>query len=422
MPWQRPAYSLLFRAAYAGAWPVLALRRMTNPKFRDEMRQRLGDPGFTVENHPRAAKGVVWIHAASVGELAAGEPVIKALMATGGFDVVLSTTTVAGRDLAKKRFPGLAATFLLPLDLPGAVDRTFSAVRPRCLVLLETEIWPNLLWRAARDNTPVVILNGRVSPRSFRRYRLVRGTLAAALPAVRAFGMRSAADADRIRTLGAPPDRVTITGNMKFDQARMTAAALRDTPPSPESLLVAGSTHPGEEKILLGAFATLRETHPDLRLVLVPRHITRAGAVTALVKAAGLRFALFTHARDRRSWPEVLVVDTLGDLPRLFAQATIVFIGGSLVPHGGHNLLEPAALGRPVLFGPHMENFEDETRAVLATGGGLRIRDGRHLSDALAFLLANDAEREHMGEDAEKAVRTNLGAVARNMGLLEQYL
>jgi 3-deoxy-D-manno-octulosonic-acid transferase len=307
------------------------------------------------------------------------------------------------------------------------VNRALDRIRPRAVLLTETELWPAFIRACTRRGIPVVAVNGRISPRSYPRYRRVRFWFGRVLREVRLFCMQSPEDAARIRDLGAPADRVHVVGNLKFDLAgdedpgegARVRGMLGLAPDRP--VLVAGSTHKGEEPVVLEAFARARDAVPDLALVLAPRHPERLDEVAGLLREARLRWARRSQAPVPGETAAILV-DTMGELARLYAAGTVVYIGGSLVPVGGHNVLEPAAHGRPVLFGPHMGNFAEMARLFLEQGAGLQVQDAAGLAAGAVRLLADPAEAARMGSAGRRIVATHRGAAQRTLALLEQVL
>ncbi|ROR34752.1 3-deoxy-D-manno-octulosonic acid transferase [Inmirania thermothiophila] len=399
-----PSYPWLLRALA----PVLAgytawrAGRRAGPRY---LRERLGLV-------PPTAPGAVWVHAASVGEVVTARPLLAAL-AAGGRRIVLTTHTETGAAVAARAgIPGLAHRYL-PLDLPGAVGRFLDRTRPACGLVVETELWPTLLTAAARRGIPVAIVNGRVSHRSLRGGRYHRRLAAAALGAVTAVLARSAADAEGFRTLGAPPERVRVIGNLKFAPPPQAAAPAR---PLPGPFVLAASTHEDEERRIGALWAGRRRGQA---LVIAPRHPERAGAVAAALAALGLavrrRSRGETVAGGAR---EVFLLDTVGELEPYLAHAEVVIMGGSFVPRGGHNLLEPARHGRAVVVGPHMENFAEETDRLLAAEAIVRVADEAALGPVLDALLADEARRRALGRRARAVLEAEADVVARYLDAL----
>ena len=417
---------LLYSAAvvcYALAMsPRLLYEAVRHGKYVGTLRERWGHLPDGVDPGGRPS---IWVHAVSVGEVQAARTLIPGLRDRyPGHRLWLSTTTRTGRAVAA----GIVAVdglFYFPLDLPPAVDRVLDRVRPVLFVAVDTELWPNLLRRCARRGVRTVLVNGRISDRSYPRYRLVRRWFRRVLADVDRCCAQSDESARRLVALGAPADRVVTTGNLKFD----ALPAPRPGPPSrdgdlPRSLglapdrpvLVAASTHPGEEGPVLDAFRRLRSRVPDLVLVLAPRHPERGAEVAALAADRGL--AVVRRSRlpeDGAGRADVVVLDTVGELPALFPAATVVFVGGSLAPVGGHNVIEPAAWGRPVMFGPHMENFAEIAELFLAHRAARRVSGAGELEPVLAELLADPRQRAELGAAARSLVEANRGAAARSL-------
>lgn len=373
-----------------------------------------------------SAKDVIWIQAVSVGEVALCRALIPALRQRfPERTIVFSTVTKTGNDLAKKLYGKDAIVIYFPLDFTITVKQAVSKIRPATYVMIETEIWPNLLGELSRRGVPTLMLNGRISDRSFRSYLLARPFLGKVLRRVGAFCMQSDLDAERIKAIGAPPDRVCVTGSMKFDVTApggegagpgfRQALGLRDG----DELFVAGSTHNGEEEAVLGVYTRLLADRPNVRLLIAPRHIERAGAVEKAVAKAGftsVRVSRLSAAAARPSDARtVYILDSIGHLGEAFAASTIVFIGGSLVTHGGQNPLEAAALGKPVLFGPHMFNFRNIAKVLLDSDAAVRVADADDLFAKASALLADRGRMSDLGWNAKRALANNRGATTRNL-------
>jgi 3-deoxy-D-manno-octulosonic-acid transferase len=405
------------------AYAPLALGRKLTTGAPLNLRARLGyDPR---PRHPRRSG---WIHAVSVGEAITALPLVAGLRERcPELPLVVTTVTETGACVVREHLAGVAEHRYFPLDLPGAIDRAVDAINPAVLVCMETELWPNLISRLHRRGVPVMMANGRLSDRSFRRYALVRRLLRATLEQIRTFAMQSEEDARRIVALGAPAARVVVTGNMKHDAVApdpTQAPAWRQRLGlRPEARVwIAGSTHPGEEEAVLDAHARARVEHPGLVLIVAPRHPARAGEVAGLVAARGWPTTLRSAPSDEGRPDAVVVLDTVGELATLYAVADVVFVGGSLVPRGGHNVLEPARLGKPVLFGPHTANFRDASALLAGSGGGLIVEGGPGLTARLCALLADEGERLRRGEAARRAVASRQGAVRHTLDLLADLL
>src|SRR3989338_4520475 len=333
---------------------------------------RLGRyPARVVE--PLVGRRPVWLHAVSVGEVLAARPLLRALAEQRPNDpLVLSTITPAGFTVASQQGPPVIPVYF-PLDLRSCVRRALEALHPRCLLLVESELWPNTLRVAASRGVPIAVVNGRLSPRAFARYRWVQPWLRGLLGQVAVFLMQSQDDADRVLALGVAPDRVKVTGSLKWDaslSARPSPQAVQETAArlgleASLAVIVAGSTHRGEEALILRAFQALRAAHPTARLIVAPRHLERIAEVEELLRRGGVRAARVSTLQAGQAW-DTAIVDGFGRLPLYYALASVVVIGGSFIPHGGQNPLEATGLGKPVVFGPSMHNFETITHQLLA--------------------------------------------------------
>ncbi len=372
-------YSAMLTLALAAYSPVFFLRRFARGGYRRDFRQRLGrfEPGLPAE--PRC-----WIHAVSVGEAATAAPLVRGIRARWPeMGIVVTTVTPTGARIVTGELGQIVTHRYFPLDLPGPIGRALGAVRPRFFVGMETELWPNFLRALAQSGVPSMIANGRISDRSFKRYRLVRPLVARMLGRVSVFAMQSEEDARRIVALGAPAERVVVTGNLKTDLVPAPSAT------DWEGLLgvgagdlvwIAGSTHRGEEAMILDVHERLQSRFPTLELVLAPRHPERTEEVERLIAERGLRSlrrsALSAGAAARGA---VVILDTVGELADLYRLAAVVFVGGSLVAAGGHNMLEPALRRKPVLYGPHTENFRDSASVLEMAGAAIVVKDASAL-------------------------------------------
>lgn len=373
----------------------------------------------------------IWIHAVSVGEVLAAQPLLHALTSADPREpLVLSTITPSGFEVAEKQLGERGIPIYFPLDLGLCVTRALNAIRPRVLVLVESELWPTVIRLSKARGIPVAVVNGRISPPAFRRYQWVRPWLAGLLQQVDLFLMQSQEDADRIIRLGAPPAKVRISGNLKWEaslRARPTLQAIQDTAErigldGQEAVLVAGSTHRGEEEVLLHAFQTLQASHALVRLIVAPRHLERLPELEGLVQQAGLTTLRLSQAADRRGEWHVGLVDTWGQLPHYYGLATVAFVGGSLVPHGGQNPLEAASLGKPIVFGPFMRNFADIARQLTAYQAARQLANAAELPTALQELLAHPAKAQAMGRRAQELTERSQGAIQRTVDALKPLL
>ncbi len=360
---------------------------------------------------------VVWIHAVSVGEVHAAKGLIAHLgRMRPGVTVVLSTTTATGQALAQKA--GAAACFYCPVDLPWALAPYLDVLRPRAVVLIETEIWPNLLNASTRRGVPVALVNARLSAASHRGYRRLGRPWRRIVGQLAVVCARTEREAARFRDLGIEADRVFTTGNLKADALVLTspvqvrqelAEQLGLNGNSP--LLAAGCTIPGEEELVLEAFRAARAASPTARLLIAPRHPERFDQVAAMIAAAGLK----CRRRSSGGPPDadVLLLDSIGELPAAYGLASASFVGGSLVPGGGHNLLEPAIYGQPVIFGPYMQNFTDLAEEMRAAGGGIQVQGADELADAWSLMLSDDTRRRKIGALARQVALRDASAGLR---------
>ena len=416
-------YTCLLLALMLAYAPVFVVRRLAKERDWNGLLQRFGyrSPQFPPE--PRC-----WIHAVSVGEAMAAIPLINALRRRWPhLHPVVTTVTPTGARVVRERLGPAVTHLYFPLDFPGAVSRALARVNPVFFIALETELWPNFLRALRARGIPAMIANGRISDRSFRRYRLVRPLMRRILDGITVFGMQSAEDARRIISLGASPERVVITGNLKTEvlptEAGADALGRRLMGLTGEELVwVAGSTHRGEEELLLETFDSLKRRYPSLVLVIAPRHPERVAEVERLIRQRGLASVRRTALPKDRDRNAIIVLDTVGELAQLYQLAEVVFVGGSLVPLGGHNMLEPALKRKPVVFGPHTTNFRDGTELLVTAGAALVVRERPELERALDRLLADPGLRASMGAAAFEAVSGRQGAVLETLELIERFL
>ena len=417
-------YSVGLGILLALAAPAYAWKGRRSGKYFRTFRARMGHlPAEIRADRP----GAVWIHAVSVGEVLAARALVEPLRKRlPGRAVFVSTTTVTGHEVARAKLTGVDGLFFAPFDFAFAVRRVLRATQPALVVLVETEIWPNLIRESRRAGARVAIVNGRLSPRSFPRYRRIRALLRPVLAEIDAFLMQAEPHADRARAIGAPAERVRVSGNLKFDAlpaAARTPDLERVFADVRGPVLFAGSTVSGEEELVLDAYRAAREVVPGLRLVIAPRHPERFPEAAQRIEAAGLRHARRSTLAER-AWgdEEVLLLDTLGELAHAYTFATVVFVGGSLVPAGGHNILEPAMAGRAVVVGPHMENFQEIARTFLEEDALVQVDGPPALAPALVALLTDAARRDVLGERARRLVERNRGALDRTVDALAELV
>lgn len=370
----------------------------------------------------RTRPAPVWLHGASVGEISAALPLVDALAARPG-GVCCSCTTSSGRDLLRARRPAVPVR-LSPVDHPWAVRRALGAVAPSALVLMETELWPAWIRAAAERGLPVLLLSARLSERSFSRYRKFARWLAPTFQRIAAVGARAEADAARFRALGMEPGRIELTGDLKFEIPKRPAS------PSPElerrlgtaPLLVAGSTHEGEEAAALAALSALLQRGHPAALVLAPRHPQRFERAARLVRAAGRRLLRRSQPGAPLAAGEVLLLDSIGELPGAWPSARAAFVGGSLAPRGGHNLLEPAFASVPVIFGPHTENTAEAAALLKRHGAGIEVRSAAALADAVCEAFSGEQRFRECSRAFLAALEVHRGAASRSLALLDRVL
>ncbi|MBI5896165.1 MAG: 3-deoxy-D-manno-octulosonic acid transferase [Desulfobacterales bacterium] len=427
-------YNLLGTGAGLSLIAPLWLRHKNHPEERERLRQRLGwyPPGIrdSLGEEPR-----IWLHAVSVGEVGVAAAIASVLMTQAPqCRIAVSTTTRQGLAQAQARFKARVPCFYAPMDLIGPTNKALEMVRPHVLALLETELWPNLIIKARRMGTRVAVLNGRISGSSIRRYLHIRPLMRLALGHIDTFSMISREDATRIQLLGADEKRIVVHGNAKFDspdplagdhpdKARAWAMELyRLTANTP--VFVAGSTRDPEEPIVLEAFAQLLRQFPQAVLILAPRHITRSQQVEQYIRQKGLtcqRRSQLDGARNGRTCPVVLL-DTIGELNVTYSVASLVFCGGSLVPKGGQNLLEPAVWAKPVMYGPSMEDFADARRLIENAGGGRTVHDAHQMAAIAAEWLRRPERARADGQSARQAIMSHRGAAQRHAAVITGLL
>jgi 3-deoxy-D-manno-octulosonic-acid transferase len=415
-------YNLCLYLLAPAALLLTAWRGWRNPLYRGRLGERLGYVRSQF-NSP-----VIWIHAVSVGEVQASTPLLRALQQRYPQQQLLVTTaTPTGAQRVAALSNATLSHCYLPYDLPGAVRRFLSRVRPCLAIVLETELWPNLFRECARRNIPVIVASARLSEKSVRRLRWATALFADVLAQNVLIAAQTTGDAQRFAQLGANQARLHVTGNLKFDlhiapELREQGARLRAARFASRPVWVAGSTHEGEEAVVLAAHRQLQRAYPQALLVLAPRHPNRFEQVRQRLLAERIVHARRTVDAEIGADTSVLLLDTLGELMLFYAAADVAFVGGSLVPVGGHSLLEPAALGLPVLTGPYNFNAADVARMFLERGAALQVEDAEQLHAALSRLLSHSGESAVMGAHALELVAANRGALARLLLLIEPLL
>ena len=427
---------LLYNSLLLLVSPIILCVLLAKQRCRRGLPQRLGLHAATRPLDANGSSTCIWIHAVSLGEVVAVAPLVRELRRRyPEARMVVSTVTETGREAVEQRLEGVAEHRYAPLDFPWVVNQAIEELRPNLYVFVETELWPNLLRSLWRRKIPSVLVNGRLSTRSFERQRLplIRDFYRTMLNRISRCLMQSERDAKRMIDLGADPARVTCTGNIKFDQPVPQAGAGGTVVSKValgfserEQLVVAGSTHPGEEDAIVAAYQSVCDTFPDLRLVLAPRHVERAAQVEQMVAAKGLPVSRRSMGKasgaTAAAGPRVVVLDTRGELALLYREAVVAFVGGTLVPVGGHNLLEPAVWGKPVLFGPHTDHCAEVAALLLDAQGGRIVPDATGLAQGLQELLGDPAALKRMGQAASQVVADNQGALQRSVEIIVSLL
>ena len=425
------AYSVLTLVVFVVVSPYFVYQAVRYKKYIGSLRQRLG---FLPISFNIDAEESIWIHAVSVGEALTARALAADLKERyPRLRLFLSTTTIAGQQVARGSLSSIDEVFYFPFDWTFIVRRTLALVRPRLFIMMETEIWPNLLHECRRRGVKTVMINGRISSRSYPRYRLVRPFFRRVLADVDRFCMQSEESARRLIELGADAGRVSVTGSLKFDSLELPAATAHGRPRdrvlrffrvSPNRVvIIAGSTMRGEEASILRAFGRVKSTCPGAVAVLAPRHPERFAEVERLARDAGFVTARRSELPiDAEPRADVIVLDSLGELAQLYQVATAVFVGGSLVDHGGHNILEPAIFGKPIVFGPHMQNFKEIADAFLSNDAAVQVPSDRELDETLLALLTDPVRRARLGAAARALVEANRGAKTKTLDVIGELL
>jgi len=406
-------YNLLLIIATVLFFPVILFKLITVPKYRGGMTQKLGRLRKSVLQVIKGSRPI-WIHAVSVGEVMAAHPLIRELKKKYPHrKLILSTVTVTGNYTARRRVPEADAVFYFPFDFPCIVRRVIQGINPQIVLVAETELWPNFFRELKRAGIPSAVINGRISPSSHKNYRKLNKFFSQVFDNVTLFCMQSEADAVRIKDIGADPEKVMVTGNLKFDQRLPVNTSTPVSIASGKKVITAGSTHRGEEATLLDVFKHLRQKYPDLLLIIAPRHPERFNEVEGLINKAGYD----CQRRTKLHGPvkDVLLLDTIGELRSFYSLCDIAFIGGSLVKVGGHNLLEPAAMKKPVIFSRYMFNFKEISEALLSAGGGIMVKDKTELYTQIDKLLSDKELARSIGERAFSVIEMNSGAARKTI-------
>ena len=424
-------YSVLVLILAVLASPWFIYQALRYKKYVRSLGQRMGylPVSFNMDGDES-----IWVHAVSVGEVLTARPLISDLKRRyPNLRMFLSTTTMAGQQLARRNIQDVDAVFYFPFDFGFVVRRTLDLVRPKLFIMMETEIWPNLLRECRARGIKTAVVNGRLSARSFPRYRMIRPMMRRVLDHIDRFLVQSEESARRFIDLGADPARVVVTGSLKFDSLEVSSTALqarsRDRVlryfrvPASRPVIVAGSTMKGEEMAVLRAFRRVRSTAPTTLLVLAPRNPERFAEAEQLARQEGWKVSKRSDlAIDAEPRVDVVVLDTIGELATIYQIATVVFVGGSLAATGGHNVLEPAVFGKPIVFGPHMENFLEIAEAFISNGAGVQLAGEDELEEAFLSLMSDPVRRARLGAAARALVEANRGANEKSVAVLAQLL
>ena len=422
-------YSFLTCVVFVLASPYFLYQALRHNKYVGSIGQRLGylPVSFNLDGDES-----IWVHAVSVGEVLSARPLVTELRARyPKLRLFLSTTTLTGQQLARRSVSDVDAVFYFPFDWGFTARRTLNVVKPRLFVMMETEIWPNLLRECRRRRIRTVMVNGRISYRSFPRYRLIRPFIKSVLSDVDRFCVQGEETSRRLVELGADPARITLTGSLKFDSLETSPTPGRGRervlrffriPPS-RPVIIAGSTLKGEEEPVIRAFNRVRASGGNPLLVVAARHPERFEEVERLCRHEGLSAVRRTELPiDAEPRADAVVLDTIGELAQLYQVATVVFVGGSLVPAGGHNILEPALYGKPIVFGPHMQNFGEIAEAFVSNGAAIQVRSGSELQDVVVSLVGDPVRRARLGAAAKALVESNRGARDRTLAVIRDLM
>lgn len=430
----RLCYNILFGIFFVLTSPYYFLRMWRRGNWQRGFWQRFGRYDAKLKQ-AITNRHTLWMHAVSVGEVNICTHLIRAIEPRlPNLKIVVTTTTTTGMEDLNRKLPNHISRVYYPLDFRRCVSKALSTIRPEAIVLVEAEIWPNFLWRARQQGIPAFLVNARLSDRSYPRYRLFSFLFRPLFASFAGVGAQNQADAEKLVQLGCRPEAVQVVGSLKFDAAKLEERRMLDVPElfrqlgwtANAPILVAGSTHPGEEGLIGRAFVRLKQQFPGLRLVIVPRHFERGKEVGRQLEEHSIKFAYRTEiTSSTRHAPgdiECLLVNTTGELKYFYEHATVIFVGKSLAAQGGQNPIEPGALGKAMVFGPNMQNFAEVARNFVEQGGAVQVKDAEEMTRAFVDLLANPARREELGRAALAVVRENLGAVERTVDMIVKHL
>lgn len=405
-------------------FPYYLLRFITTPSSRLGLAQRFG----FVPKRP-LDKPAIWLHGASVGELKSAEVLIEKLIEKyPQYDLILSSLTPTAHGLLRKKYPTIHSVFF-PFDFSGVVRRSLKRIKPDLIILLEQEIWPNFITFANRMNTPILLINGRITTKSYGYYRFLRWIFKPVLNRIKYLIVQDEVYRQRYETLGVVKEKIMVTGNMKYDnlpKLRISNSELRIELGIKESdiVLIGGSTHSPEEEVLIDTYRNLQPEIRNLRLIMAPRHPERFGEVENLIKARGFKCIKRSAPKPEAGQGDstIILLDTIGELSHIYSIATVVFVGGSLVPKGGHNILEPVALGKPVFFGSYIYNFQESADILIKAGAGFMVHNKEELTTKLKNLLTDLPCLSQIGRQGVEIIIAQQGATERNMKIISNYL
>ncbi|MBI5777876.1 MAG: 3-deoxy-D-manno-octulosonic acid transferase [Planctomycetes bacterium] len=406
------------------ASPYYLFKFATSHYHRQGLPERFGFIGKR-----EGTKKCIWLHGASVGEINASEILIRKIQKLyPDYELVISTTTPSAQKLVKKRYPGIVS-FLFPIDLGIIIRRVLNRIKPSLIILIEQELWFNLIRLADYKNIPVILLNGRMTKHSTRRYRLIKPLIRRIWNKVSYFCVQNEEYRERLRHLGIHSNKLKITGNMKYDLLDSATASapgrsykqvfgINDD----DLVIIAGSTHPPEEEIMLDIYSDLRKKFTNLRLIIAPRHPFRFEDVAKLVSTKGFEISRRSNPPATMNKSAIMLLDTLGELNKVYQIADIVFVGGSMIPHGGQSILEPAAAGKPIVFGPDMSNFQDIANQLIKENAAMSVSNKSGLHQALLSLLAEPERRNRIGTKAREVISRYQGATTQNMEFIRKLV
>jgi len=433
-PTVRFIYNILFTVSFLLSAPFYFLKMWRRGNWKPGFGERFGRFSSKVKQ-AMTNRHVLWMHAVSVGEVNIATQLIAAMqLRLPNLKIVVSTTTSTGMEELNKKLPSHVQKIYYPIDRRGWVRRAIMSIHPEAIVLVEAEIWPNFLWAAQDLGIPTFLVNARLSERSFRGYKSFRFLFRPLFAAFSGVGCQNEADAQRLRELGCQPEAVRVVGNLKFDAARLDERHVLDVPslltqlgvPKDAPILLGGSTHAGEERILAEVFVRLRKKFPSLFLVVVPRHFERGKEAGQDISSQGVRFVYRKEIIPKTQYNpgevDCLLVNTTGELKHFYEHASVIFVGKSLTAEGGQNPIEPGVLGKPMIFGPNMQNFASIAKAFVEQRGAIQVKDAAELEGAAAMLLADPDKALSCGLNAIKVVRENLGAIDKTVEMIVEHL